>query len=412
MSQSEPAGIFLGPQARRGEGNTFDVHSPVNGEFLAQIAGASADQLREAIAMCAKSFYEWRCIPAPKRGEFVRRISVLVRERKEDLARIVTLECGKIIQEALGEVQEWIDICDFAVGLSRQLHGLSIVSERPMHRMMEQWHPLGPIGVITAFNFPVAVWAWNAMLAFVCGDTVVWKPSEKTPLTSIACNEIVCSALKDFDDFPQYISALVIGGSEIGVELAADGRLPMISATGSVRMGREVSRIVANRLGRSLLELGGNNGMIVSAHANIDLAIRAIVFAATGTAGQRCTSLRRLIVHESIEEEIVYRLRRAYSTLRIGDPRIEGTLVGPLINEQAWDAMKSALHQARLSGAEIFGGERITEGLPPGVYVTPAIVRIRPDAKIVRTETFAPVLYVMRYHDLSEAIAIHNAVPQ
>ncbi|MGV3724469.1 MAG: aldehyde dehydrogenase family protein, partial [Actinomycetota bacterium] len=335
------------------------------------------------------------------------------RERKEDLALLVAWEVGKILSEARGEVQEWIDMCDFAVGLSRQLYGLTIASERPSHRMMEQWHPLGPVGVITAFNFPVAVWAWNAMLGLVCGDPVVWKPSEKAPLTALACHQLVCDVLSEMPEVPPGVVGLLIGGREIGEILAAEPRLPLISATGSTQMGRAVAATVAGRLGRTLLELGGNNAMIVAPSADLELALRAIVFAAVGPCGQRCTSLRRLIVHRSVREALVTRLKSAYRGLRIGSPLDTGVLVGPLIDETAYEAMQRALEIAREQGGAVFGGERVTGSVPEGgVYVRPAIVEIGPAATITHDETFAPILYVLEYDALDEAIALNNGVPQ
>jgi aldehyde dehydrogenase (NAD+) len=337
-----------------------------------------------------------------------------LRAGKQDLAMLVTLETGKILAEALGEVQEMIDICDFAVGLSRQLYGLTIASERPAHRLAEQWHPLGPVGVITAFNFPVAVWAWNAMIALVCGDTLVWKPSEKTPLTAMACHAIALSALADVPEAPAGVVNLVVGaGKDVGQAIAASGDVPLVSATGSVAMGRSVAQTVAARLGRSLLELGGNNAAIVTPSADLELALRAIVFAAAGTCGQRCTTLRRLIVHHSVADALLARLLKIYSDLPIGDPRSGGTLVGPLVDARAADAMQQALTAAQGQGGRVHGGQRLAGGVPAGgAYVRPAIVEIEPTAAIVRVETFAPILYFMRYETLDEAIAINNGVPQ
>jgi aldehyde dehydrogenase (NAD+) len=344
----------------------------------------------------------------------VRRIGYRLRERKEDLASVVTLEAGKIKSEALGEVQEMIDICDFAVGISRQLHGLTIASERPGHRMMEQWHPLGPVGVITAFNFPVAVWAWNAALALVCGDPVIWKPSEKTPLGAIATHQIVVDVMNEMPEIPDGVVSLVIGDAKnVGEPLVSDPRVPLISATGSVRMGQQIAPIVAKRLGRSLLELGGNNGMIVTPSADLELAVRAITFAAAGTAGQRCTTLRRLIVHHSIREKLTQRLIAVFAKLKVGDPREDEVLVGPLIDENAAIAMRHAIEKAREAGGIVHGGQRITEGVPAGgAYVRPAIIEMPQQVPIVCEETFAPILYVMGYETLEEAIAIHNDVPQ
>jgi aldehyde dehydrogenase (NAD+) len=352
-------------------------------------------------------------VPAPVRGEFVRRIGIALRERQEQLARLITWEVGKITAEARGEVQEMIDVCDFAVGLSRQLYGLTITSERPGHRLMEQWHPLGPVGVITAFNFPVAVWAWNAMIALVCGDSLVWKPSEKAPLTALACQAIVQDVVEKTPQVPPGVSCLVLGRAEVGQKLAASNLLPLISATGSVSMGRHVAATVAQRLGRALLELGGNNAVIVCPSADLQLAERAIVFAAVGTCGQRCTSLRRLIVHQQIADRLIDRLQSVYSRLPIGDPSQAGTLVGPLIDARAFQEMQQALDEARAQGGTVVGGERVTQGVPEGgYYVRPALVQIDPAAPIVQRETFAPILYVMRYEQLDQAITWHNGVPQ
>lgn len=409
----KPTGSAVGSEWRATSGKPLIVKSPIDGRVLAEIATATPRDVESVIDAASEAFKIWRNVPAPRRGEFVRRVGEKLRERKSDLATLVSLEAGKITQEALGEVQEMIDICDFAVGLSRQLYGLTIASERPGHRMMEQYHPLGPIGVITAFNFPVAVWAWNAMLAWVCGDPVVWKPSEKTPLTAIACQNIVAEVMADMPQVPPGISCVVIGGADVGEALAASEQLPLISATGSVRMGRAVAQTVAKRLGRSLLELGGNNGMILSPSADLELATRAIVFAAAGTAGQRCTTLRRLIVHESVREQLVERLKKVFDRFPVGDPTAPGTLIGPLIDSASADAMNQALEEAKQAGGTVHGGHRVTEGVPKGgAYVRPALVEIMPDAPIVKEETFAPILYVMGYDDLEEAIAIHNDVPQ
>jgi aldehyde dehydrogenase (NAD+) len=411
------SGAYVGGARPATQGQAFQVRSPIDGAHLATIAAAQASEVAAAIGAAHEAFLAWRLRPAPQRGELVRRLGNRLRERKRELAQLVTLEAGKIVSEAEGEVQEMIDICDFAVGLSRQLHGLTIASERPSHRMMEQWHSLGAIGVITAFNFPVAVWAWNLALALVCGDTVVWKPSEKTPLTAIACQRILQDVIEAAVDLkvPPAVSCVVIGdGALVGEPLAADARLPLVSATGSVRMGRQVAQAVAKRLARAILELGGNNAMIVTPSADLELAVRAMTFAAFGTAGQRCTSLRRLIAHESVAREVVERLSRIAAKLRIGDPRDASVLIGPLIDEAAFTQMQAALQAAREQGGRIVaGGERIAQGVPGGgCYVRPAIVEISADAAIVRQETFAPILYVMTYRDLDQAIAIHNNVPQ
>jgi len=398
----------------QGSGSALPVHSPIDGALIATFNMATGSDTERAVAGAVTAFEKWRVVPAPIRGELVRRVGDLVRAEKEALADVVTLEVGKIRQEALGEVQEWIDLCDYAVGLSRQLHGLTIASERPEHRMMEQWHPLGPIGVITAFNFPVAVWAWNAMIALACGDTVVWKPSEKAPLCALMCHDIVQRAAATMPEAPEGLSHLLVAKADVGAQLAADPRLPLISATGSVPMGRKVAATVGGRLGRSLLELGGNNAMIVAPSADLELAARAIVFSAVGTCGQRCTSLRRLIVHESIADALLDRLATAYGSLPIGDPRENGVLVGPLIDLDSAGAMYAALDTAKAQGGRILaGGDPVGDSaVPGGAYVRPALVDISADAEIVREETFAPILYAMRYETLDQAIAIQNGVPQ
>jgi aldehyde dehydrogenase (NAD+) len=413
FDMAEPLAFAIGGEFHQGLGDKLTVKSPINGEQLAAFAMATTDQTEAAIAAAADAFRQWRVVPAPVRGEFVRQFGEKLRQYKAPLADIVSCEGGKITQEALGEVQEMIDICDFAVGLSRQLYGKTIASERPGHRLTEQWLPLGAIGVISAFNFPVAVWAWNATIAWVCGDPVVWKPSEKTPLTAIACQKILTQVLADDPSIPPAVSCLTIGAADVGQTIAASPLLPLVSATGSTRMGRAVAQTVASRLGRSLLELGGNNGMIVAPSADLELAIRSITFAAVGTCGQRCTTLRRLIVHESIADELLKRLLAVYGKLPIGDPTTKGTLVGPLVDEAAAKAMDDALKAAKEQGGKIHGGERVTEGVPKGgFYVKPAIVEISVDAPIVQQETFAPILYVIRYNNLDEAIEIHNGVPQ
>jgi aldehyde dehydrogenase (NAD+) len=400
--------------------------NPATGEPLASVRTASSDEYETLVGHAEEAFSWWRMVPPPARGEVVRQFGQALREQKADLGLLVTLETGKIRSEGEGEVQEMIDMCDFAVGLSRQLYGLTIASERPRHRMFEQWHPLGPIGIITAFNFPVAVWAWNAALAAVCGDTMIWKPSSETPLTAIAVQQIANKALASAGVTPPYstpaasssrgaapdgIFSLCIGrGSDVGEKMIGDRRLPLISATGSCRMGRRIGEVVGQRLGRSLLELGGNNAIIVAPSANLDLALRGVLFAAVGTAGQRCTSLRRLIVHESVAKEFERRLIAAYGSVKIGDPWEDGVLMGPLINEKAVTSMMQALEQAQAQGGEIvYGGRRIERR---GYFVEPTIVRARPEMEIVREETFAPILYLMTYRKLEEAIAIHNSVVQ
>lgn len=389
------------------------VYSPIDGSCVAELALESGDDVRTMIGNAHAAFLDWRNVPAPRRGELIRLFGEVLRKHKAQLGELVSIEAGKITQEGLGEVQEMIDICDFAVGLSRQLYGLTIASERPGHHMRETWHPLGVVGVISAFNFPVAVWAWNTALAVVCGNSVVWKPSEKTPLTALACMALFTRAMQEFGaDAPQGLAQVVVGAREAGEALVDDPRVALVSATGSTRMGREVAPRVAARFGRSILELGGNNAMILAPSADLDLAVRGILFAAVGTAGQRCTTLRRLIVHRSIQPEIVSRLKAAYSKVRIGDPR-KDNLVGPLIDKTSFDGMQGALNQAREQGGEVFGGERqLADAFPNAYYVTPAIVEMPSQTEIVRHETFAPILYVIPYDDFDEALRLNNEVPQ
>ena len=411
----DQSGCAIGGRWVKTSGVTRPARSPIDGAQLAAVTWAGPDDVDAAVRAAGAAFLNWRTVPAPRRGELVRRYGETLRARKADLAQLVTLEAGKIVSEAAGEVQEMIDIADFAVGLSRQLYGLTIASERPGHRMMEQWHPLGPVGVITAFNFPVAVWAWNAMLALVCGDPVIFKPSEKTPLTAVACHNLLVETIREMNDpaIPDTLSCVLVGDRAVGERLAASPGVPLISATGSVRMGKEVAKTVGARLGRALLELGGNNGMIVAPSADLELALRAIVFAAAGTAGQRCTTLRRLIVHKSVYADVVKRVSTVLAKLKIGDPRQPGVLVGPLIDEASFKAYEHALAEAKKLGATLHGGGRVTDGVPAGgFYVRPAVVEIRPDAPIVQHETFAPILYAFAYDTLEEAIALHNGVPQ
>ncbi len=406
-------GVGVGAEWQAGKGAPLTVRSPIDGSTLAEFSAASAEQVNATIRRAADVFPTWRDTPAPVRGELVRRIGDAFREHQTDLATLVTWEAGKIPAEARGEVQEVIDICDFAVGLSRQLYGKTIASERPGHRLSEYWHPLGPVGVISAFNFPVAVWAWNAMIGLVCGDPIIWKPSEKTPLSAIACQEIVQRVIAQTPGAPAEICNVVIGGKDVGQSLTSSPLVPLVSATGSVPMGRAVAQTVAGRLGRTLLELGGNNGMIVAPSADLELAVRSIVFAAAGTCGQRCTTLRRLIAHASIADTLRDRILAVYNRLAIGDPTQDGVLVGPLIDREAFDAMEAALVTAREQGGKVHGGGRVTDGVPAGsYYVRPALVEIQPDAPIVQQETFAPILYLIRYSELAEAIRIHNDVPQ
>ena len=385
------------------------LRSPIDESPMPQVPACSQHDVRTAINTARTAFQSWRNVPAPTRGELVRLFGQELRLHKNALGRLVTLEVGKSLSEGLGEVQEMIDICDFAVGLSRQLYGLTIASERPDHHMREMWHPLGPVGIISAFNFPVAVWAWNATLALVCGNPILWKPSEKTPLTAFAAHELLLRTLRNFAVAPAGLSSLLIGGAEIGNALVEDCGVPLISATGSTRMGRSVGITVAARFGRSLLELGGNAATIVTPSADMALAARAIAFGATGTAGQRCTTLRRLIVHQSVREPLLERLERAYAGLKIGDPREPGVHSGPLIDRAACDMMDAALAEARAADGKVFGGMRLER---PGYYVTPAIVAMPAQADVVKRETFAPILYVLTYSELDEALELLQDVPQ
>ena len=404
-------GVFHG--AWSGGGKTLRSVSPINGKSLAKVRLATAAEYDQTIRAAQKAFAGWRILPAPRRGEIVRQLGNALRAAKKDLGRLVTLETGKILAEGEGEVQEMVDICDFATGLSRQLYGLTIASERPQHRMMEQWHPLGVVGIISAFNFPVAVWSWNGALAAVCGNATVWKPSELTPLTAIATTRIaekICRANK----IDPAIFALVCGDHTIGEKLSADRRVSLVSATGSTRMGKKVGAAVSQRLGKSLLELGGNNAIIVASSANLDLAVRAIVFGAVGTAGQRCTSTRRVFVHESIRPQFTQRLVAIYSQISIGNPLAPGVLMGPLIHEKAVAAMQKAMQALKRAGGEIiYGGEKLRGAkFPGGCYVRPCLATARGNYKIVHEETFAPILYLIPYKHLAEAIAQNNAVPQ
>ena len=389
------------------------VTSPIDGQVFARVHTSTAADMSAAIGRAEQAFRAWRVVPAPRRGDLIRLFGDELRAHKAELGRLITLETGKILQEGLGEVQEMIDICDFALGLSRQLYGLTIASERPGHRMMESWHPLGVVGVISAFNFPAAVWAWNFALAVVCGDAVVWKPSEKTPVTALACQRIFERAAHRFETAPPHLSQVLVGDRGIGETLVDDKRVALVSATGSTRMGREIGPRVAARFGRGLLELGGNNAMIVCPSADLDLAVRAILFSAVGTAGQRCTTLRRLIVHEDVRDQLLPRLARAYQGIPIGDPLAAGTLVGPLIDGTALARMDDALARARAQGGTVTGGGRVlADQYPNASYVRPAIVEMPAQSEVVREETFAPILYVLGYRDFEQALALHNAVPQ
>lgn len=387
------------------------VVSPIDGKPLAAVQMAGKDEYEWVVQKAAEAFPIWRKIPAPKRGEIIRQYGQKLREFKEPLGMLVSLEMGKILQEGLGEVQEMIDICDFAVGLSRQLYGLTMHSERPDHRMYEQWHPLGIVGIISAFNFPVAVWSWNAMLAAVCGDVCIWKPSEKTPLTAIACQHLLASVLRE-NNLPEGIFNLIIGGADVGELMSHDERVPLVSATGSTRMGKKVAAAVGARLGKSLLELGGNNAIIISKHANLDMALRAVLFGAVGTAGQRCTTTRRLIIHEDVYDTFRDKLVKAYGQITIGNPLLAGNLVGPLIDQDAVTAFLKAVEDVKKSGGNVLIGGMVHDGFESGCYVYPCIAEAENHWPIVQHETFAPILYIMKYKNLDEAIQLQNAVKQ
>lgn len=403
----------LGVDPARLDGGSLAVTSPITGETLANVRGTSAEDAGREIARAAEAFRAWRRVPAPRRGEFVRLLGEELRRAKADLGLLVSIEVGKVLSEGLGEVQEMIDICDFAVGLSRQLGGLCLPSERPDHRITEQWHPIGPVGVISAFNFPVAVWSWNAALAFVCGNSVIWKPSEKAPLTAVAVSALAARACAAFgEEAPHGLATLIVGGRDGGELLVDDARVPVISATGSTRMGRIVGERVARRFGKTILELGGNNASIVTPSADLDLTLRAVAFGAMGTAGQRCTTLRRLLVHESVYDALIPKLAAVYERISVGDPRSEGNLVGPLIDGDAFAAMEHALGEARAAGGRVHGGGRIDVNGDASFYVRPALVEMPEQAACVREETFAPILYVLRYRTLDEAITLQNDVPQ
>lgn len=390
----------------------IEVVSPHDGNPFASIAVADKAQIDSVVESASREFLQWRALPAPRRGELVRLFAMQLRKYKKKLAWIITLEAGKPFQESLGEVQELIDVCDFAVGLSRQLHGLTIATERKEHRMMEQWHPLGPVLVVTAFNFPMAVWGWNAALALVCGNSVIWKPSSQCPLSALACHQLLLSAIKKFAGSCA-LSSVVFGGKQQVEYLIQQNSISLVSATGSCAMGRAVAGKVAARMGRSLLELGGNNAMIVCPSANLELAIRAITFSALGTSGQRCTTLRRLIVHHSLKEQIVSKLKAIYASVNIGDPFDDKNLMGPLINQSAIDVMQASIKAAIAQGGKLLtGGDSINCNQGKGFYVRPAIVEIAPQAEIVQKETFAPLLYIHSYSSLEEAITIHNSVNQ
>lgn len=405
------------PRDRFGHGDMF-VNSPIDGLRIADVQSNTVAELDHTVRRATEAFAEWRVIPAPKRGELMRLFAEELRANKADLGRLISIEVGKILAEGQGEVQEMIDICEFAVGLSRQLYGLTIASERPGHHMRETWQPIGPVGIITSFNFPMAVWAWNAVLAMVCGNSVIWKPAEKTPLSAFAAHAIFDRAVAKYKAaghaVPAHLSQIILGRRQIGQAMAQHSGIPVISATGSCEMGRSVGAAVAARLGRSMLELGGNAGMILAPSADLSLALRAILFGAVGTAGQRCTTLRRLIIHRDLYDRFMPMLVNAYSSVRIGDPLDAQTLLGPLTDQKAFNHMQEALEQARDEGGEVlYGGTRVTDHVPAGgYYATPAIVKMPSQTNIVRTETFAPILYVMTYETFDEALMMHNDVSQ
>ncbi|UYQ95259.1 aldehyde dehydrogenase family protein [Chitinophaga horti] len=407
------SGVSTGKDWLPGSGGNIATWSPVDGASLTTVTAASREDYDQVMAKAQEAFLYWRTIPAPARGEVVRQIGMALREHKDALGKLVSYEMGKSLQEGWGEVQEMIDICDFAVGLSRQLHGLTMHSERPGHRMYEQWHPLGITGIISAFNFPVAVWSWNSMLALVCGNVCVWKPSEKTPLTAIACQHIIAGVFAA-NNVPEGVSCLVTGGREVGEWLANDGRVPLVSATGSTRMGKSVGAAVGARLGRALLELGGNNAIIISEHADLDMSLIGAVFGAVGTAGQRCTSTRRLIIHEKVYDAFRDKLVKAYGQLRIGNPLDQNNHVGPLIDQDAVKAYLHSIEQVKAQGGRFIveGGVLEGAGYESGCYVKPCIAEVKNDYAIVQHETFAPILYIMKYSTTEEAIALQNGVPQ
>ncbi|SFE92235.1 aldehyde dehydrogenase (NAD+) [Chitinophaga sp. CF118] len=410
---AENSGVSTGTVWLPATGPSIKADSPVDGKVIASVSTASRENYDSVIETATAAFKEWRSWPAPRRGEVVRQAGEALRKNKEALGRLVSYEMGKSLQEGYGEVQEMIDICDFAVGLSRQLYGLSMHSERPGHRMYEQWHPLGITGIISAFNFPVAVWSWNSMLALVCGNVCVWKPSEKTPLSAIACQQIIQDVLRD-NKVPEGVCNLVVGGRELGEWMAADTRVPLVSATGSTRMGKAVGTAVGSRLGRSLLELGGNNAIIITANADLDMSLIGCVFGAVGTAGQRCTSTRRLIIHESVYDAFTQKLAKAYQQLRIGNPLDENNHVGPLIDKDAVRLYQQSITEIKSEGGSFIveGGVLEGDAYSSGCYVKPCIAAVKNNFKIVQHETFAPILYVMKYKELDEAIAMQNDVPQ
>ena len=411
--EADNSGVSPGSKWIKSTGEKINSFSPVDGKLIGSVTSADKERYEKIIQTAEAAFKQWRMIPAPQRGEIVRQVGEALRKYKEPLGKLVSYEMGKSLQEGYGEVQEMIDICDFAVGLSRQLYGLSMHSERPGHRMYEQWHPLGIVGIISAFNFPVAVWSWNSMLALVCGDVCIWKPSEKTPLCGIACQRIISEVFAK-NNVPEGVCSLIIGGRDVGEWMANDSRIPLLSATGSTRMGKAVGAAVGARLGRALLELGGNNAIIISKDADIDMAIRGALFGAVGTAGQRCTSTRRLIIHDDVYEKIKQKLIAAYSQLNIGNPLDQNNHVGPLIDKDAVKLYEAAIDECKKEGGKFIveGGVLSGDGFESGCYVKPCIAEVKPDYKIVQHETFAPILYLLRYKTVDDAIAIQNGVPQ
>jgi aldehyde dehydrogenase (NAD+) len=402
----------MGVQPTDYKNGNFNVYSPIDGATIGKVTFDERADVDTKVSQAEAAFQQWRMVPAPRRGELIRLLAEELREHKEALGAVISLEVGKIKEEGLGEVQEMIDICEFAVGVSRQLYGLTIASERPGHHMRETWHPLGVIGVISAFNFPVAVWSWNTALAIVCGNPVIWKPSEKAPLSALACQALFEKALAKFGDAPAHLSQLLLGRADVGDALVRNKQVALVSATGSTAMGRNVGPKVAERFGRCLLELGGNNAMILAPSADLDLAIRGILFSAVGTAGQRCTTLRRLIVHETIKDDVLRRLKSAYQMVSIGHP-LEGNLVGPLIDEASFNAMQTTLENAREQGGKVTGGERVlADKYPNAYYASPAIVELDAQNDVMRSETFAPILYVVAYSDFDQALQMQNDVPQ
>jgi aldehyde dehydrogenase (NAD+) len=411
--KSSNAGVSTGKKWLRSSGAVLASYSPVDGSLIGSVQSADEKTFQLVVEVSKQAFVQWRKWPAPRRGEVVRQIGEALRKHKEPLGQLVSYEMGKSLQEGLGEVQEMIDICDFAVGLSRQLHGLTMHSERPDHRMYEQYHPLGMVGIISSFNFPVAVWSWNAMIAWVCGDTCIWKPSEKTPLCSLACQHIIAKIFEQ-NEVPDGVSCLVNGDAAVGQWIAQCEDIPLVSATGSSRMGRAVGKMVMERLGRPLLELGGNNAIIITEHADLDMAIRGALFGAVGTAGQRCTTTRRLIIHERVYNDVKNKLKKAYGQLSIGNPLDSKNHVGPLIDKQAVALYLDALEQIRKQGGKfvVEGGVVTGKGFASGCYVKPAIAEVKNDLAIVQQETFAPILYLIKYKTLEEAIALQNGVKQ